>query len=175
MATSPFTHPQLYRTITIGGVESPGVVVLSGHDRTQEWEIRKSKGTTGSRLINHGRNITQFTATFQLADQDDFDAWESFAKMLAATIAGSGTPKALSCLHPDLVAQGIIEIVVQSVGGLVHDGKGMSTAAIKLIEHTPTKKHTPAQPAARKGTTVLDPNAAAKAELTKLLDQAKAP
>ncbi len=175
MTLSPFNNPDLYQVLTIGGQRSPGKVSLSGHDRTQEWEVRKSKGSTGSTLINHGRNIMQFTATFLLADDADRDAWESFERMLTATLTGKGAPKALSVYHPDLAARGLSEIVVQSVGGMAHDDKGASTVQIKLIEHLPTKKHKPDQPVARKGTTVLDPNAAAKQRLQKLLDQAKAP
>ncbi len=175
MALSPFTHPDIYKTIVVGGKESPGTVTLSGHDNTQEWELRKAKGTTGTRLIFHGRNIMQFTATFNLADDTDRDAWVVFQKMLDATTAAGGVPKALSCYHPDLVAQGLSEVVVSSVGGVLQDPKGGATVAVKFIEHRPTKKHKPLEPVARKGTTVIDPNAALKNKLNAMLDQAKAP
>lgn len=175
MALSPFVHPLIFKTLIVGGVESPGTVTLSGHDRTQEWEIKKPKGTTGTPPTNHGRNLMQFTATFFLADDDDRDAWDAFEKMLLATLPKSGKPKALSCYHPDLISRGLSEIVVASIGGVTHDAHGGDSVAVKFIEHLPTKKHKPEQPAARKGKTIADPNASLKKELDDLINQAKSP
>ena len=176
MALSPFTHPLIFKTLILGGKETPGTVTLSGHDRTQEFEIKKPKGVTGTPPVYHGRNLMQFSASFYLADDDDRDAWDVTEKALAALLPKSGRPKATSCFHPDLVSRGLSDVVVQSIGGMQHDGKGGSTVVVKFIEHLPAKKHKPTQPEARKsGKTITDPNAAAKAELNALLEQAKSP
>jgi hypothetical protein len=181
MATSPYIHPLLYKSLLIGpaSLETPGVVTLSGHDRKEKWEKQSPKGTTGTSTVNHGRDVVEFTASFFLADDEDRDGWDTILKFLQSMTSGpGGKPKAFFCIHPDLVSQGIIECVVTQIGGMTHDSKGGSTVAAKFLEYAPPKPK-PASKATtagvRQGKTVLDPNAAAKRELQLLLQQAKDP
>jgi len=176
MATSPSTHPELYESIKLGNSPSPGRVTLSGHDRKQKWEIQNPKGTTGFNEINHGQEPMTFTATFYLVDLDDVQAWEDFLRVLrsAIPIAG-GKPKALPIYHPDLARQQISDVVCETIGGLTHDDKGGATVSVTFLEYRPHKPRPATKPAARQGVTTLDPNAAAKRELSQLLEQAKGP
>ena len=45
--TSPVENEDLYQTIELGGVESPGIVKLSGHDRKANWDIKSGSGQNG--------------------------------------------------------------------------------------------------------------------------------
>lgn len=182
MATSPYIHPLLYKSIILfGGLTSPGKVRLSGHDVNDDWERQRPKGTTGETTVNHGRKLAEITATFELADDEDRDGWIEFAKFLNSltSAGGNGKPKAIGVYHPDLVERGFTDFVVTSIGGLTHDDKGMSRAIVKFLEFRPPKPK-PASKAnsgggARQGKTTLDPNAAAKRELQLLLEQARRP
>lgn len=167
MATSPATHPGIYKSLIVNGVETPGAVKLSDFPFDQEWEEQKPKGTTGASSLNRGRKLCRFTATFMLADLEDFEGWEEFHKTLRESVDGP-KPKALQIFHPDLMRQGAIDFVVTQIGGMAHDGKGGATVACKFIEYRPPKPKAPNKPSAR-----TDPNAARKKELAALLEQAK--
>jgi hypothetical protein len=180
MALSPYVHPEIFRTLIVDGRESPGTVTLSGHDSKEEWEQQRAKGTTGTTTVGHGRGVMQFTASFFLADDADRDKWDSFRSFLQSLRpANGGKAKAVGVYHPDLVAQQIVDCVVASIGGVTHDNKGGDRVAVQFVEYRPAKPKPAAKPgasAARKpGTTVLDPNAAAKRELQLLLEQARSP
>lgn len=180
MATSPATHPEIYKTLIVNGSESPGAVKLSDFAFEQDWEEQKPKGSTGASSLNRGRKLVRFTATFMLADLEDFEAWDEFDRTLKASVGGP-KPRAMLITHPDLLRQGAIDFVVTSIGGMQHDGKGGATVVCKFLEYRPPKPKPAAKPdaqssATRRGTTTVnDPNAQRKAELAALLEQAKAP
>lgn len=177
MTTTPYDHPDLYKSVNIGGVDSPGKVTLSGYARKHDWEVQKPKGQTGTSTLNRGPKNGGFTASFNLADREDCDAWDEFQRMLdTARTAG----KALGCYHPDLVRNQIVDCVVEEIGDMVHDDRGGANVTCKFIEYRPPKKKPATKPEAGKGkrtgaTTVNDPNAARKAELAALTAQARQP
>lgn len=176
MPTSPHTHPELYRSIILGGVASPGVVTLSNCERQHGWEKQAPKGQAGEFTVNKGPKNSAVVAVFYLADDTDFAGWDSYSAMLSSTVDGP-KPKALSAYHPDLARNKITDLVVESIGILQHDGKGGAHVTVKLLEFRPPKP----KPAAKAAAGVpakakrADPNAAAKAELAALLEQAKQP
>lgn len=177
MSTTPATHPELYKSINVGGVDSPGTVKLSGHDRNHEWKESKPKGQKGAVTTNCGPSNGSFTATFYLVDLDEVTAWDNFRKILAASVDGPKA-KALSVFHPDLVRSGIVDVVVKSLGGLTYDEDGGAHVAVKFLEYRPAapKPVSKADASARRGTTTVnDPNAKRKAELAALVEQAKRP
>jgi hypothetical protein len=178
MATTPDTHPDLYRSIILGTTASPGTVTLSGYDRTHNWEDQRPKGSKGENTINHGPKNSGFTATFYLADLEDVGQWDDFQRLISSTVDGP-KPQALPAYHPDLVRNKITDVVCQSIGGFVHDGKGGVSVTVKFKEYRPP---TP-KPAAKAGAAKRkadaqsrpDPNAEAKRELAALVEQARRP
>jgi hypothetical protein len=175
MAISPATHPDLFQCVIYNGVRSPGVVKLSGHDREINIEVKTPKGSTGCSTVIHGHQPRAFQATFTLADEDDVADWDTFAKLLL-TDQKAPKPKARQCYHPDLLRNLILDVVVQSIGGLTYADNGMATVAVKFQQHEPPKAKAASKPKAeRKGVTTIDPNAAAKRELELLIEQAKGP
>lgn len=174
MSTSPYTHPELYKTLVVGGSPSPGKVTLTGHDREHRWEIRAPKGAEGDLVINHGKAMAHFTASFFLADLEDIEAWDDWVRPLS-TSAESQSPKALSVYHPDLARNKITDAVVENVGGVSHDPKNGATVTIKFIEYRAKKARPSVVPAASKTVKKIDPNAAIKAKLAALVEQANTP
>lgn len=194
--TRPYDLDEDYSHIILGTVMSPGIVTLSGHDRTKAWDIQPAKGTTGASSLLNGDPVGQFTASFQLSDDspdpdseeflNDFERWERFQLMLEAMLAGP-TPVALPIYHPDLVRNHFTEVTVAAIGGMRHDGRGGATVEVKFIEYKPPKPKRAAKAAAKPATQgpsygeqfgpppppKPDPNAEAKAELAALLAQAK--
>jgi hypothetical protein len=186
--TTPYEQSEELDSIVLGDRFSPGRVVLSGHDRVKNWDVQAAKGTTGASSKLNGDPIGTFTATFYLAHDDlndtetnEFDQWEEFQRMLESMTAGP-TPVALPVYHPDLARNKFTEVSVASIGGMVHDGKGGATVAIKFIEYKPSKPKASAGAKAKPGAAAPggkpakpDPNAAAKAELAALVAEAKRP
>jgi len=177
MATNPTTHPDLYRTLVVGGVSSPGTVVISQCDRSEEWEKQKPRGSHGSTTVHKGRNNSGFTATYFLATEEQLDLWDDYIRLIRSTVNGT-KPKALPCYHPDVARLGIVDVVLENEGVFQHDGRGGVTVSLKFIEYRPPKPKPVSKADAPKATidnAANDPNAAAKAELAALLAQARAP
>lgn len=169
----------LYDSILAAGVKSPGVVTLSGHDRTIGWDIKKGPGTSGATTTRTSEDPVSFTASFYLVRDDalgidDLERWPQFEQVLRSTVSGA-TPQAIDIYHPDLAANGITSVVLQKMGGAVHDGMGGVTYAVQLLEYRPPKAKggTPSGSKAKKKTEP-DPDADALKELERLTKQYEA-
>lgn len=181
MSPNPLDDEELYESIVLAGVASPGRVTLSGHDRVIGWDVKKGAGQSGATTTRTSEDPVEFTCTFYLVKDvsqgiDDFQAWPSFLKVLRSTVAEK-EPKALDVYHPDLASNDIKSVVLKSVGGTVHDGKGGQTIAVKLLEYRPPKPKggTPkGSKTTAKKTTAPDPNQAALDELARLTKQYQA-
>lgn len=176
MATNPTIHPDLYKSIILGNTPSPGTVKLSGHERKHRWETQKPDGSTGCHTISKGPDVRGFTAEFFLADLEDIEAWDAFQALIESTVEGP-KPRALAVYHPDLVRNRIGDVVCESVGGFMHDGRGGARVSVKFLEYRPPKPKPATRPAPSNGKLGdrVDPNAAAKAELAELQRQARSP
>jgi hypothetical protein len=171
----PIENEDLYDHILLAGVKSPGVVTLSGHDRKVEWDVKSGPQLNGATTTVKSIPPIEFTATFYLVkdyaqDSNDLDDWPRFLAVVNSSLGergGKAAPKALDIYHPDLATNGITSVCKASVGGVVHDGKGGQTIAIRFQEYRPPKaiKVTPIG-SVLKGP---DPDAAALAELDRLV------
>lgn len=162
----PINDPELFDHIELAGSVSPGVVTLTGHDRKINWDVKDGAGQTGASTTLKNMPLTEFTASFYLADEEDIGQWPAFRELINSTISGP-KPKALDIYHPDLQSNKIKMVVLSNFGGVVHDKKGGQTIAVKFQEYCPPKpKGGSPKPA--------DPNAAANAELAALTKQYQA-
>lgn len=186
---NPFDHAEAYAGCVIGGAKSPGQVKLSGFERAVDWDVKKGGGEDGASTVRQGKPPAKGTLTFELAKDpvlgiDEFEEWDAFEPTLSSTY-DKAAPQALDIYHPDLARLQITAIVVESIGQMVHDGKGGATVAVKVLEYRPPKKKAVGRSKGSKGgfdpvktaidlfaKQTIDPNAAAKAELDKLLAQA---
>jgi len=178
---NPVDNSELFDAIVLAGKRSPGFVKLSGHDRNHEWDVKKADGSGGASTTYKGESITQFQTTFTLvkdpvAGVDDFAEWETFAALIRSALPSSGKPKALSIYHPDLAKNDIKTVCPATIGGMEHDGKGGATIAVKFVEYRPPKKKGGSPSGSKTSTTSkVDPNADLKAEVERLLVEAKKP
>lgn len=183
MALNPREHPELYDVLILDGDRvSPGVVTLSGHDRTKNWDIKEPSGSAGASSVLRGDPLGQFEATFTLAYDpydgvDDFQQWELFSRWLYSLVNGP-KPISVSVYHPDLALQGYTDVTVRSVGGLVRQSNGIGIAKVVFGEHRPPKPKPAAKPSAnaskQNDTSSPDPNAEVKRQLREATEQAKA-
>lgn len=186
---NPLDDADVLSKLVLAGVKSPGVVTLSGHERKEKWEVKDGGGQDGASTTRKGKDVAKFTATFELIKDvgrgiDHFAEWEAFLKVLRTPIDGK-TTTALDIYHPDLAELDISSVVVESIGGKQHDGKGGAKVVVGFLEYSPPKPKPPSKPKGSKSNggsgkgpgsdPQNDPNAAAKAELDALLNQAKEP
>lgn len=169
-------NEELFNVIILAGTTSPGIVRLSGHNRVTEWDVKKGIGIKGATTTIKSIPPISFTATFELfrdiyTGVDAFADWPAFQDLIESSLTGT-KPKALSIYHPDLDRNKITSVVRAEIGGMLYDGKGGATVAVKFQEYRPPQK--------KSGTVIAgppaknDPNAAAKAELDRLTNQYRA-
>lgn len=166
---NPLEDEDLFDSFILGGVTSPGQVKsIAGHDRKINWDVKAGSGQSGASTTLKDIPLIEFTITLFFATLEDFGAWFSFRDHVNSTISGA-KPKALDIYYPDLASNGITSVVLSSMGGVVHDGKGGQTVSIKFQEYKPPKPKGGSPSGSKaKGP---DPNAAANAELAALTAQ----
>jgi len=174
---NPIDQPELYDSIVTAGKSSPGQVTLSGHDRNHKWDIKDADGAGGASTTHKGEKVAQFSASFALVkdpvlDIDEFADWETYVATLKAALPNSGPPKALDIYHPDLAANDIKSVTIESIGGMVHDGKGGATVVVKFLEYRPAKKKGGSPKGSKPAAQKPDPNGDLKAQIYALLKQA---
>ena len=177
---NPIDDEDLYDSIVLGGVKSPGLVTLSGHDRNQKWDIKDADGAGGASTTYKGEQVAQFTGSFYLVNDltlgvNEFEEWDEFVEeAIWPMLPSGGKPRAFDIYHPDLDRNDIHSVYQASVDGMTHDGKGGATVVVKFLEYRPAKKKS-GTPSGSKTKAKVDPNADLKAQIDSLLKQAAAP
>lgn len=172
-APNPFDNEDLFDTIDLGGVRSPGVVTVSEHTSKENWDVADASGQKGASMVRKGRKPCVFKCSFYLADQQELDEWDAFRAAIEATVSGK-TPKAVDIYHPDLADVGIKSVVKGEVLGAQHDGKGGITRVVQFTEYMPPSPAggSPSGSKAKAGTKPQDdPNADLKREVAELTQQ----
>jgi hypothetical protein len=177
-------NPDLVDKMLLGTTLSPGKLTLSGHDRDKDWNTQKAKGQTGASSTLNGDPLGEFDARFDLADAEDQEAWDDFQRLIDSTVNGA-KPVALPVYQVDLARNRFTEVVLRKMGGMVWNGDGSSYVVVKFGEHRPPAPKPPAKATPKPAQTMAttdegrrsppDPNAAAKAELAALREEAAAP
>jgi hypothetical protein len=166
---------EAYDYIWLAGMKSPGVVTLSGHDRTLGWDVKKAPGQKGATTTLTGDEPAEFTASFYLVrddsvGRDDFADWPAFDAMIRSSVDGK-EPKALDVYNPDLATNGITSVVLKKFGGVKHDGKGGQTIDVVFLEYRPAKPAGGTPKGSQTKKKNPDPDQAALDELKKLTDE----
>lgn len=136
---------EIWNYMLVASKRSPGVVRLSGNDLKIGWDKQQPTATSGGWTKRINEPLKEFDAEFSLVDEPnalgrtDFDDWDPFEAMLKAAVAPKKKPYALDVSHPDLARVGITAVTVETVGGMVLDGKGGATCRVHFIEYRPPK------------------------------------
>ncbi len=177
----PYLYDEEYSVLILGDTVSPGkFVILSGIGRPKNWDIQAPKGTTGANTRLNGDKPRLIKTRFDLSSQEDFDRWESFARLVDSMTSGPA-PFALPVYHPDMARDGVTELTNGGLGETTHDGKGGVSHFVDFLEYRPSKPKVTGKPTAKTAGKTTgkpskpDPNAAAKAQLAALVAEAKAP
>jgi hypothetical protein len=174
--------PEIYQYITLGGVRSPWLKSLSGHDRKYGWDTEAAKGQSGASNKYNGVELGEVTAEFYMVDSAGRDQWQAFRAVCKSAVGDAAT--ALPVYHPDLADNDFTEVSVKTIGGLAWDATGGCSVKVVFTEYRPKKEVASATATAKgKGeggsssgsSSGEDPNAARKSELAALQEEASAP
>jgi hypothetical protein len=188
--TDAYNNEELYSKLDVAGVKSPGVVTLSGHAITEDFDVTKGKGSDGATTTRQGRAPAEFTSSHYLVNDptnpisgNEHSEWNDFVKLLQKYMTDGESPGAVDLFHPDLAVLRIASATPKKIAGLAYDGKGGATGTVAWIQYLPPKPK-PASSAKSSKTAVSkdgrpDPNAAIRAErdglYKALYDTAKKP
>lgn len=181
----PLTDPQTYDFVEVGGLENAGICEVSGFKRSTEWDIKVGKGTKGATVTLSQLPPAEGSIKFQMWTAEHFRFWDEEFRPLFLYDPTKKTVNAVDIYHPFLAELGIKSVVCKSIGVIVHEGKGLYSVTVELLEYLPPPKKsatsTPSGSTADKNKAGKtggsdDPIAdAQQAEIAKLLVQARAP
>ena len=185
-AIDPILNAQDWDVITLGGQLSPGVCEVSEFKRAHEWDQKKGKGTLGATATYVGRPLAKGSIKFKLWTSLHFQQWDLFRQLFQydptkQNVTGVGI------YHPSLADIGITSVVCESIGNIVHEGDGLYSVTVELLEYAPPPKASAVStPTTSKTTTTIAPGSppgappdpvadAQQKEIKTLLQQASAP
>lgn len=180
---NPIENPQAWDVVEIGQVESPGMCKVSGFKRSNEWDIKKGKGTVGATATYVGKPPAKGTIVFYLWTVAHFHEWDEFRPLLKYDPTKKAV-QAVDIWHPALADIDVNSVIVDDIGQIEHEGQQLYSITVSLTEYFPAPKKsavgTPAgSTSTQKGTTPgtpPDPIAdAQQAEIAALLKKASEP
>ncbi len=182
---NPFDNPSDYDVVKIGGIECPGICQLSGFKRLTEWDVKKGKGTKGGTATLTQLPPAKGSIKFMLWTPFHFEAWDAIFRAQFKYDPTKKTVNAVDIYHPTLAAIDLHSVVTESISAVEHEGKGLYSITVELLEYLPPpKKSATGTPSgsksndggAGKSGKSDDPIAdAQQAEIAKLLKEANSP
>jgi hypothetical protein len=122
--------------IAIGGMTSPGYADVAGAGSPRKWDIRAGYAISGATVVYGGKDLSKFSVTIYMAEDDDLDDWFDFATMLGKETK-SRAGQAFDIVHPFLITAplNIKSVCVEDISQLTQDPTGLWKATIKFIEY----------------------------------------
>lgn len=138
-AANPITDPQSWDTCRVAGIVCPGYCVLSEPKRPYEWDVKAGNATGGATTTLKGKPPAKFSVTFYLWEESHFTAWDSFLPLFKYDPTKK-TVKAVDFYHPSTADIDIHSVVAESLGAIRHEGDGLYSRTIDLLEYFPAPK-----------------------------------
>lgn len=180
---NPFDNPRAWSSTVIGGVTSPGLAIVGEFKRANEWDVKKGKGTVGGTLTFVQKPPAKGTITYWIWTREQFDEFDVYLDLLNYDPTKKDV-QAVDIFHPSLAKIKLKSLVTESIGNIIHAGKGKYTCAVEFLEYFPSPpKNMVKTPSTSKPTTpgttpgtVSDPiEDRQQAEIKKLLGEAMQP
>jgi hypothetical protein len=146
-AIGPLKFPWVHDVVQIGGspgILSPGYCILSGWNRTHEFDVKKGKGTKGSTITFVGLPPGSGEIEFFIWDdgrfgRNHFEEWAAFVRALKYDPTKKNI-EAIPIYHPFLDDLGINSVVCTEIGILTRSPTMMFSSKCKFLEYTPQPK-----------------------------------
>lgn len=135
-ALDPITNAAAWDAVEVGGVEAPGICILSGWKRAHEWDQKKGKGGLGATITFVQRPPAKGSIEFLLWLPSHFVEWKEFRQQFKYDPTKQ-EPQAVDIYHPSLDDIGIHSVVCEDIGAIIHKGKGKYSITVALLEYFP--------------------------------------
>ena len=133
---SPFTSPEGWDTITIGGIVSPGKVEVIASPRKSGWDIKKGKGTKLATLTYVEAPPVEGELEFTLWTDEHFHAWRAFSTLFQYDPTKQpDASNAVDVYHPRLAFLGVNAVVFQEIDGPFMQPDFRWLIKVKFIEY----------------------------------------
>ncbi len=185
---NPLDNAQDYDFVEVDGIENPGIIApggITGFKRETEWEVKKGKGTKGGTATLTQLPPAKGSIKFLLWLPFHFEAWDAIYRKVFKYDPTKKTKNAVDIFHPTLAKQDIHSVVTEAIGPETHEGQGLWSITVDLLEYLPPPKKTitasPNGSTSGKGKagstgTSDDPIAdAQQKEIARLLEESKKP
>ena len=135
----PVANPQAWDSLVLGGQPNPGLAIVSDVKRKHEWDVKKGKGTFGATTTFVGRPPAQGSVEILLWKPEHFRAWDTFRALLKYDPTKKSV-QAVSVYHPAWADVDFKSVVTESIGSIVHKGKGLYSVVVDFLEFFPAPK-----------------------------------
>lgn len=149
LLANPLLLPEFFDTLVAAGISlgpAPGSDV-TGLFRLQDcdgrpfkWDQKDSPGTQGATITYRGWRPSKMKFRFELWTPDDIDNFFALYLPSFQIDATKAAPKPVDVLHPVLSSLEIYSVVAETIGPLKHEGKGLYSLTIEMLEYRQAKK-----------------------------------
>lgn len=136
---NPLENPQSWDEFIVGQAIGPGRCEVKGFKRSNEWDLKKGKGTVGATATYVGKPPAKGTVTFYLWTKEHFTAWDIFRKLLKYDPTKKSV-QAIDIYYPSLADIDVNSVIVEDIGAIEHEGKQLYSIVLSLIEYFPSPK-----------------------------------
>lgn len=136
---NPFDSPDAWDVIKIGQQTSPGLCKVSDFASKHEWDVKKGKGTLGATITFVGRPPAKGSIKFKLWTPQHFVQWGTFVDSFKYDPTKKAV-QAIDIYHPALSFIDLNSVVCEGIGLPVHEGSGLYTITVELLEYFPPPK-----------------------------------
>ncbi len=170
-ATSPWAQPELWDSITIGGLVWRGKIEITGASRKYTWSINDGNGYAGAYEVFVSQPPARFSIKFYVWADQQYSTYLALLDVLSyspthlaqsppSSKSSAGQINALRVVHPQLQNNHITAVIVAGIGDLVKESDDLLYAfTVEFIEFTPQKEFPPQVPdtAADKNDPLISP------------------
>jgi hypothetical protein len=136
---NPLENPQSWDEIVIGQTVSPGLVKVTGFKRSNEWDMKKGKGTVGATPTYVGKPPAKGTFVFYLWTKQHFLDWDIFRPLLKYDPTKKNI-QAIDIWYPSLADIDCNSIIIDDIGAIEHEGSQLYSITVAATEYFPSPK-----------------------------------
>lgn len=133
---NPFTNPDAWDTLVIGGVTFRGQHQWSGTVLKRKLDRRHAAGRDGARLRDKGYDVAELELTLKCTTAEHWDDLCALVALLFPRGVDSTRRLAHACGHPALALAGIHEVYPVSMDSVRQTEPTVWEASIKLTEYS---------------------------------------
>lgn len=134
---TPTEAPDIFDTVDFGNLTTPGKAEVSGFKRSYKWDVQMGLGVGGATVVYVGKPPAEGQIKFYAWTRAHFDTWNTILPNLKFDPSKLPAKRAIQIFHPFLRDVGINAVVVRSISAWEHEGGGLYSRVIELLEWIP--------------------------------------